>query len=157
MFYLARVTISFMWIQQLEFIPSRRASIKFMLLMTANGFPLLDICTAGDSVPNAKIFQFSILFYRVVEVVSLVKSLPPSADIFLLGRNFLRPCKLKAVINHRLAGQSFIREPFELLELSWAIKSAAERFRGTERTLETSRISTHMTCPKCTHCVRCME
>lgn len=105
---------------------------------------------ARESVPNVKIFQFSILFYRVIGVMSLMKSSPPSADIFLLGRNFLRPCKLKAVINHRLAGQSFIREPFELSELSWAIKSAAERLRRTKYTLEVSKISTHATCPRCT-------
>lgn len=54
----------------------------------------------------------------MVDIVSLMKSLPPFASIFLLGRNFLRPCKLKAVINHRVAGQSFIREPFELSKLS---------------------------------------
>jgi len=67
--------------------------------------------------------SFNLVFsLAVVDIVSLMKSLPPLASIFLLGRNFLRPCKLKAVINHRVAGQSFIREPFELSKLSRIIK-----------------------------------
>lgn len=79
-----------------------------------------------------KSFNFVFSFTAVDRaVVSREKSLPLSTDIFLLGRNFLRSCKLKAVINHRVAGQSFIREPFELSELSWTIKSTTERFERT--------------------------
>lgn len=57
----AHVIISFM--QQLEFISFEAQGIKFMQLMTANGFSLLDIRSLSMSASNVEIFQFSILFY----------------------------------------------------------------------------------------------
>jgi len=57
-------------------------------------------------------------------------------DICLLRVIFLRPCKLKAVINHGVAGQSFIREPFELSGLSWIIKTTMERCGTDEITIK---------------------
>jgi len=91
---------------------------------------------AASSEPdrNVEIFQFSILSYGS-RIASLARKVGPGY-ISAKGVIFLRPCKLKAVINHGVAGQSFIREPFELSGLSWIIKTTMERCGTDEITIK---------------------